>query len=180
MKEKIKIGQKFENLTIIREDGYNISPSGVKNKAWFVKCECKNEFSILQNSLLYKNTKQCKNCAPKSKILKNTVNNSIWGSIIGHTKLKNLQLPKKITRKYLYNLYIKQNKKCALSGQDIYLSASKKDKKENTASVDRIDSSKGYIPNNIQWVHKKINLMKWDFPQDYFIELCGLIAEHNK
>ena len=178
MREKIQIGQKFGKLTVIGKEGYRFSPSGIKNEAWRVKCKCGNEFSILKESLY--NAKQCRTCAMKHTILKNTVNNAIWSNIITHTRLKNLTLSKEITKKYLYDLYIKQNKKCALSGRDIYLSASKSDKKENTASVDRIDSSKGYIPINVQWVHKRINIMKWAYSQDYFIELCEKVANNNK
>jgi hypothetical protein len=45
---------------------------------------------------------------------------------------------------------------------------------------DRIDSSKGYVVGNIQWVHKHINKMKNKYPQDHFIEMCRLVAENNK
>ena len=47
---------------------------------------------------------------------------------------------------------------------------------ENTASLDRIDSSKGYVKDNVQWVHKDINRMKWNFPQDKFVKLCSFVA----
>jgi hypothetical protein len=49
-----------------------------------------------------------------------------------------------------------------------------------TASLDRIDNNKGYTKDNIQWLHKNINLMKHCFDQKYFIELCNLISEKNK
>lgn len=53
------------------------------------------------------------------------------------------------------------------------------DFKQQTASLDRIDSSKGYVLGNIQWVHKDINKMKLDYDQDYFIDICRRIAEYN-
>jgi hypothetical protein len=43
-----------------------------------------------------------------------------------------------------------------------------------------IDSSKGYIEGNIQWVHKDINNMKWDFTQEEFINYCKLVANNFK
>jgi len=49
-----------------------------------------------------------------------------------------------------------------------------------TASVDRIDSSIGYVMGNIQWVHKDINKMKSDFSQELFIAWCGLVASHQQ
>ena len=43
-------------------------------------------------------------------------------------------------------------------------------------SVDRIDSSKGYIIDNIRWIHKDINVMKNSFSDEYFTYLCKLIC----
>ena len=55
---------------------------------------------------------------------------------------------------------------------------SKADLKLQTASLDRIDSTKGYSKDNIQWVHKDINCMKMDFSQQYFIDLCVKVAKN--
>lgn len=49
-----------------------------------------------------------------------------------------------------------------------------------SASLDRIDSKKSYTVDNVQWVHKDVNWMKNKFDQDYFIEMCGRIADHQK
>jgi hypothetical protein len=51
--------------------------------------------------------------------------------------------------------------------------------KETTASLDRIDSSKGYIKTNVQWVHKKVNKMKQDTSVDEFKHYCKLICEYQ-
>jgi len=50
---------------------------------------------------------------------------------------------------------------------------------KSTASVDRIDSNKGYIKGNVQFVHKDINLMKNVLNIEYFIEMCKKIAKHQ-
>lgn len=47
------------------------------------------------------------------------------------------------------------------------------------ASLDRIDSSQGYIKGNVQWVHKDINKMKFDLSQDRFLELCNIIVQNR-
>ena len=49
---------------------------------------------------------------------------------------------------------------------------------EITASLDRIDSSKGYIEGNVQWVHKSVNIMKCDFSSDIFIGICNQISNN--
>jgi len=51
--------------------------------------------------------------------------------------------------------------------------------KQQTASLDRIDSSKGYIEGNVQWVHRKINMMKQSYTQEEFIELCQAVVRNN-
>lgn len=79
----------------------------------------------------------------------------------------------------IWDLFVKQNKKCAISGIDISLNSSKRHGEKGTASLDRINSSKGYIEGNIQWVHKDINTMKWDFTQEEFINYCKIIAKNN-
>jgi peroxiredoxin family protein len=49
-----------------------------------------------------------------------------------------------------------------------------------TASLDRKDSSKGYTKDNIQWIHKDLQKMKMDMPEDKFINWCNLIIENRK
>ena len=77
----------------------------------------------------------------------------------------------------LWDIYLKQNKKCALSGIDI---GWEKVGQKHTASIDRIDSSIGYIKENIQLVHKDVNFMKQNFDQNYFITMCKAIANKVK
>ena len=45
--------------------------------------------------------------------------------------------------------------------------------------LDRIDSSKDYTLDNIQWVHKDINFMKRSLSQEAFLDLCLKICLHN-
>jgi hypothetical protein len=73
----------------------------------------------------------------------------------------------------IWEMYLKQNKVCALSGMEIGWSEVGS---IHTASLDRIDSSLGYTLDNTQLVHKDINMMKQAFDQDYFVELCKKVA----
>ena len=47
------------------------------------------------------------------------------------------------------------------------------------ASLDRIDSKKGYIEGNVHWVFKSINRLKSDLTHTEFIELCGLVSKYS-
>lgn len=71
-----------------------------------------------------------------------------------------------------------QNKKCAITNLDIGF-------KNNgflthTASIDRINSNIGYKLDNIQFLHKNVNKMKWEFEQKYFISLCKKVSNYAK
>lgn len=84
---------------------------------------------------------------------------------------------------YLLELAEKQHRCCAYTGQLLVFPALDRHRKvldvirESTASIDRIDSGKGYIPGNVQWVHKDVNRMKYTFTETRFIELCRLVTE---
>lgn len=77
---------------------------------------------------------------------------------------------------YLAELLEQQNFKCALTGKDIIFTRSKL--KENTASVDRIDSKKPYSKDNIQIVHKKANRFKNNLSESDLLEMCNLISKN--
>ena len=95
---------------------------------------------------------------------------SFWNRIV--TRFKEVN----ITIQEAWDLFLEQDRKCALTGLDIVFGP--RDKGGNTASLDRIDSTKGYIKGNVQWVHKDINRMKFDLNQERFIELCKKVTEY--
>jgi hypothetical protein len=78
-------------------------------------------------------------------------------------------LDSNIDAKYLYDMYLRQDGKCAITGMPIDLTTD--------ASVDRIDSMKGYTKDNIWWVKKEINLMKNNLSLEEFILLCKMVAD---
>jgi hypothetical protein len=84
-----------------------------------------------------------------------------------HAKAKNREFT--ITLDDLFEVLLNQTNKCALT--DVLFSS------ETKPSLDRIDSSKGYTKENIQFVLKEINIMKSNFNESKFIELCTLVAK---
>lgn len=77
---------------------------------------------------------------------------------------------------YLFNLLEEQNFRCALSGLEICFSTNPA--KENTASVDRIDSRKHYSKDNIQIVHKKFNRFKNNLDEKELLDMCKLVVKN--
>ena len=80
---------------------------------------------------------------------------------------------------YLWKLFLDQNKKCTLTGMNLFFGRFR-NSKETNASLDRIDSSKGYVKGNLQWVLKDVNLMKGVFSQQHYIEICNLVTNNQK
>ena len=50
----------------------------------------------------------------------------------------------------------------------------------NSCTIDRIDSSKGYVEGNIQLITWQANCLKQNVPNDEFIEFCKDVARYNK
>lgn len=156
----------------------------IRKGHWAVKCKCKcgTEKYVRITALVSGKSKGCV-CRTKdiNKLKVNAygdLSDTFWGRIIKSAKIRNIEF--NITKEFAWKLFLKQNKKCALSNLDLIMEKSMNRKKgcaNITASLDRIDSSKGYIENNIQWVHKDVNKMKQELNEDYFKELCKKITK---
>lgn len=75
-----------------------------------------------------------------------------------------------------------QNGKCFYTNIELVLSTYSKIKKDPiySASLDRVDSSKGYVKGNIRWVSRSINYMKNDMSDDKVFELFDIIQNIKK
>lgn len=80
-----------------------------------------------------------------------------------------------VSYEYLAQLLIDQDFKCALTGWDIHAMDV-----NSPASLDRIDSSIGYVEGNLQWVNSKVNMMKQSYSQEEFISVCQAVADKVK
>jgi len=165
--------KKFGLLTVIK-----MSKTRKNNKVcWVCKCDCGNTHIVKAYCLKSGNTKSC-GCLKRSGISNfrgfGYIGMTYWNNIVHGATVRNLKFD--ITIEYINELYIKQDKKCILTGLDLYLCSDKR----KTASLDRIDSLKGYVKGNVQWVHKHINYMKQDLKEEYFIKMCELVFKESK
>lgn len=173
MKKINMIGKKFGKLTVTEELGKN------KNGhiRYLCECDCGKTCEVFGTHLRQNKIVSCK-C--KNKL--NGVSGDMWYNIINSgvkRRIKRSKLTINITKEYINQLFIDQKGKCKLSGIEITLPKSWKDR-TYTASLDRIDSSEGYVIGNVQWVHKHINVMKNIFPEEMFIHLCYKVAKNNE
>lgn len=91
------------------------------------------------------------------------------------------QIPFDITIEQIWELFLKQNKQCIFTKEKLCFYSSRQKAKgfEQTASLDRIDSSKGYTIDNIQWVHKDVNYIKGKMTDSELINICTKIHNHQ-
>jgi hypothetical protein len=101
-----------------------------------------------------------------------TYQKKYFSHIKSHAKRRKIPFTIKISD--IYKLLLKQEYKCKITGLDINITDVK-----NTASLDRIDSGKGYIKSNIQWVHIDINKAKGSLSMKEYIDQCKLVVEFN-
>lgn len=83
-----------------------------------------------------------------------------------------------ITKKDILALWERQKGICALTGQPMDYTASKR--AHNRPSIDRIDNTKGYHQDNVRLVWHLANLAKNVFTDEQLIRFCEHIIEHNK
>ena len=182
----VKIGDKIGIITCISEEFKNQTSDWKGNKIYIkVRCDCGTEYSIRKSEFTNKklNKKKCFKCSRKNSA---NSNKNGYGEVSGRymstirNGAKRRKIEYKIDAKIAWEKYIKQEGVCALSGQKLIMTYDGDRNSSNTASLDRIDSTKGYIIGNIQWVHKNINITKFSFAQDKYIELCIMVADYQR
>ena len=130
-----------------------------------------------QSERLGKACRKCTNIDPNSNshkgYYKEVLRKSFAHKYEANAKTRNI--PWDVSYNYLAELLIEQDFKCALTGWDIHAMDV-----NSPASLDRIDSSLGYIEGNVQWVTIKVNMMKQRYSQQDFIEVCKAVSDKVK
>lgn len=161
-----------------------------------VECPlCNLEFTRSRDNLW--EVQKCKKCSQLENNIKKR--GKFWsgvgelsGSLYNAYKQKARTGNKEFTlsKEYLWELFLKQERKCAISGIPLRIFTITKKSSTNksshvdsnmfTCSLDRIDCTKGYIEGNVQWVHKVINIMRNTLEVSDFIYMCKQVSENNK
>jgi hypothetical protein len=146
-------------------------------------CFCDNEFETMPRYLIRANTEDRVRSCGCLKSRKHKGCESKFTVRSGITRKLNQcryratkkQIPFEISTEEALHLMQLQGHRCAITRLPITLD----DTNLNTASLDRIDSSGGYVLGNIQWIHKDVNTMKWNFDAGYFVTICKLVTQYN-
>lgn len=177
-------GKKFYHLTLITPTR---KPKGNTTTIyWLCKCDCGKLVERREQTIVTYRTQSCGCKHPRHNQGKN---HPLWcgtGDISGQyfdsikCRANKLKIEFDITIEQLWEIFLKQNRLCALTGLPLNFSTYRQRRKgnEQTASIDRIDSNKGYTIDNVQWVHKDINRMKNSYDQKYFLQICQLVVDY--
>ena len=144
-----------------------------KRKQYKVRCDCGYIGLRESRNVDSGRSTKCKSCSAKQTAKIHGMPSGFKGvGGLSYTHYSSIKygekkrgIPFNVSIDFLWELYLKQGKKCTLTGLEITLVPAIKNSNVDwsiiTASLDRIDSSHGYEENNVQWVHKEINRFKW-------------------
>ena len=187
------VGKSFGQWTVISEEAKSgrevIEGSKSRSLYWLCKCTCGNVSWKHAKDLQEGRAHACRSCSKKSYLTEDGMIEINTVLLHKYTQTKtNIPTRKNRGRRDpltfnisiddITNLYESQNHVCALSGISIEPEITKTLTEQNL-SIDRIDSFKGYEPDNIQLVDKRINMMKGSLSNEEFIWLCKKVAENN-
>lgn len=178
------IGTRFGLLAVsdlIAIEPYKYGQSVIKcrNKYTYrCNCDCGGNKVATRTSLLSGHTMTC-GCDSRKKQERSPkwlghgkISGHYWGKLRRNAGLRNIEFS--LTLEDAWSIAIFQEYKCAITGWALIFGLGQ------TASVDRVDSNNSYRSENIQWVHKDINRMKWDLSAERFIELCCATADYSR
>lgn len=94
---------------------------------------------------------------------------------LGIIRAKKKKIEWNLSLEFLTILWEKQDGKCVYSGVPL----SYEDNHPHTVSLDRIDSSKGYTEDNVQFVCTIVNYVKQRFNEDVFLSFCKSVTQHS-
>jgi len=183
-KPKDLTGMQIGSLCVLRPTGER-TPRGI---VWLVECGCGKRLERVAAALLSKPKRpsqiavSCgclgkRNRSPKYKGVGDLSSTKFRG-IKARAKHRGQKFT--ISIKYAWELFLAQDGRCSLTGVPITLNPSSMEKGASTASLDRIDSTKGYVRGNVQWTHADINFMKHSLPMKDFVDWCCKVADHTR
>lgn len=165
------IGARFGALTVESKCESKVTLN--QGQFWLCRCDCGQITTVRTQSLVSGSTRSCgsrkHHSVPKDN---HDLDLAYWSRLKQNANHRGLEFT--ITRDYAVSIFTNQ---CALSG--VYISLDNSDRRQN-ASIDRINNSLGYIPGNIQWVHKDINRMRGGLSVEDFAFWCRRVTQYTK
>tara|TARA_Y100000593_G_scaffold86211_1_gene164516 strand:+ start:2834 stop:4027 length:1194 start_codon:yes stop_codon:yes gene_type:complete len=191
-------GKKFDLLRVARLVSIDEKKTGNDRYLWECKCDCGNKCMKSTTSLKYHyincNTKNSCGCENKriARWKSLDIDARHFNNIKSGAKKRKLEFD--LTPEFLHELFHNQKKRSAISGRKLLMPGRKgngsglsqcaSDNKDLIASLDRIDSSKGYTKDNVWWISRRENSCKMDLSiedmEQFFIDGCEYLEESRR
>lgn len=177
--QELIVGHKFGKLLAL-ELVSEKSPTGHTRYKVKCLCDCGNTSKPFAQSLVHGTATSC-GCR-RDQYEKITgershqftghkgISGSLWSHFIYQAKDRNLEFGIDIA--YAWDLLEQQSNRCFFTGVPIVAYGP-----HITASLDRIDRTQGYVPGNVQWVHKIVNIMRNIYSVEQFTKVGLLMAQ---
>lgn len=165
---RMEDGQRFGRWTVINAYADSLHAR--------CRCQCGHEKLVLRTMLTNGRSTSCRCSRVGATYNKSTTEyNKYWRIFKNNAIHRGIEVD--VTSDEAKSLYTRQGERCALSGLPIRLpSRFHGEDIKSTASLDRLDSYGNYTANNIQWLHKVVNIMKSTLPQLVFVAFCVAVA----
>ena len=105
------------------------------------------------------------------------ISGALWSNIRYEAKRRKIHFD--ITIQEAWELFLNQGGLCELSGEILKFNVGGQSKTSGNASLDRKDSSKGYIKDNCRWTTKIVNRCKNVLSDTEYITLCEKVINYN-
>lgn len=169
------IGWKLGNMYVTPL--WKRTASGLK---WGMQCTCGSPVVYRKPiDIINKAYDSCNKCAASRRDSTGANNNNYKGTkdipslfytkLAHNTRNRNKDIKLLVTIDDIQAQWDKQKGICAYTKIPLTVNVD--------ASLDRIDSSKDYTVDNIQFTHKDINRMKSDFSEEYFLDMCKRVTD---
>lgn len=183
----------FKVLSYLLRTPYAIGVRRGYIHTYLCECSCGGKVQVTRTNLFNGRPKFCvceeraradRHLRPKSKPLGNRspkwrgygeIRSGFWTRVRNNARNRGIGFH--ISIQEAWDLFLGAGRQCALTGVPLVFGRGSTD---TTASLDRIDSLGCYELSNLQWVHKDINRMKWEFSNEKFLHLCKSVIEHSK
>ena len=101
-------------------------------------------------------------------------------ALLGNSKARSKKLGYDfdLTKDFLFELWNKQEGRCALTNDVLSIEEGQSRWTGSLVSLDRIDSTRGYTKDNVQFVTSSANYAKGSLTMDEFVNLCKKVIAH--
>lgn len=184
-------GQAFGSLIAVERSPEAMNEAG-KSLRWRCRCACGREKHVRASTLKQGRSTSC-GCESRERWrqrafaqfnvrLREEAGRPVHRYYLASTRLsaKSRGIPFNLTREQIEALLVGQGFRCALTGVEIGFSShelpTSQAGRDSTASLNRIDATRGYSIDNVWWLHKDVAGMKMSLPKERFVDLCRMVV----